>query len=147
VSDHRLEPPGGFPPPTSASIGDGATLQLQPLAREVCRQYAVEFPDEGQRYGPAGTAWCVHDNLYLLSWAADSVQGYVDMHQQVAWLAAVLEARSFPLARLARDLELAATVARLQVDGGAGEPMAAVLDDAAALVRSRATFLEPKDHA
>lgn len=146
MSGRQTQPPGGNPPPESAPIGDGATLQLEPLAREICRRYADEFPDEGERYGTAGSAWCIHDNLYLLSWAADSVQGYVDMRQQVGWLASVLEARSFPLARLARNLDLAGTVTRDHVPGHLGEPLAAVLDDAAALVRSRSTFLALGDY-
>ena len=116
-------------------------LQLEPLAREVCRQYAGEFPDESERYGTAGSAWCVHDNQHLLSWAADSVRGYLDMHQQVAWLASVLEARDFPLARLARNLDLAAAVTRRRVAGDAAAGLAAVLADAADFVRSRTTFL------
>lgn len=121
-------------------------MQLEPLAREVCRRYAEEFPDESERYGTAGSAWCIHDNQYLLSWAADSVQGLVDMRQQVGWLASVLEARDFPLARLARNLDLAAAVTRDRVAGHGGERLAAVLADAAAFVRSRSTFLALGDY-
>jgi hypothetical protein len=147
VTGRRTQPPSGYPPPVSAELEDGVVLLLEPLAREICGQYAHEFPDEDERYGTAGVAWCIHDNQYLLSWAADSVQGYVDMHQQVAWLASVLEARKFPLARLARNLDLAADVARRRVADDAGHRLAAMLDDAAAFVRSRATFLEPEDQS
>lgn len=146
MTGRQLQPPGGNPPPTSTSIGGGATLQLEPLAQEICRQYAGEFADERERYGTAGSAWCVHDNQYLLSWAADSVNGYVDMHEQVGWLASVLEARKFPLARLARNLDLGAVVTRERVGGDAGERLSAVLDDAAAFVRSRASFLALGDY-
>jgi len=145
MTGRPLQPPSGDPPPVSVPIGDRAMLQLAPLAREICRQYAREFPDEAERYGQAGKAWCIHDNQYLLYWAADSVHGYVDMHSQIAWLARVLESRAFPLARLARNLDLAAGVARSRVRGGSGESLAAVLDDAAAFVRSRHTFLDLED--
>lgn len=147
MTARQTQPPGGTPPPTEATTGDGTTVQLEPLAREICGRYSAEFPDERGRYGAAGSAWCVHDNLYLLSWASDSVHGLVDMHQQVGWLASVLEARAFPLARLARDLELGATVVRSQVTGDAGDQVAAVLDDAAAFVRSRRSFLALEDYA
>ena len=137
----RLRPPGGQAPPTSVSIGDGATINLEPLAREICRRYQLEFPDEKGRYGDAGNDWCVHDNQHLLHWGAESVDGFVDMHQEVAWLARVLEARDFPLTRLARDLDLAAEVTGERVPGAPGETLSAVLHDAAAFVRSRATFM------
>jgi hypothetical protein len=51
----------------------------------------------------------------------------------------VLEAREFPLDRLARDLDVAAEVVALRVP--AGDAVAAALTRAAALVRSRDTFL------
>jgi hypothetical protein len=142
MTERRLQPPDGNPPPASVPIGDGATLQLEPLAREICRQYAREFPDEGERYGKAGRASCIHDNQHVLSWAVDSLQGYIDMHTEVAWLARVLEARDFPLARFARSLDLAAGVIRRRVTGDPGKRLAAVLDEAAAFVRSRNTFLD-----
>jgi len=63
------------------------------------------------------------------------------MHDEVAWLASVLEARGFPLERLCRDLEIGAEVVRKQVCGAAGEQLAAALGDAAEFVRSRGTFL------
>jgi hypothetical protein len=63
----------------------------------------------------------------------------IDMHAEVAWLASVLEARGFPVERLARDLEIGADVVLTEV-GGPGVLLAEVLVDAAAMVRSRATF-------
>jgi hypothetical protein len=142
VTDSQLRPPSGESPPTTVSIGEGGRFQLKPLAKEICRRYQVEFPDEQGRYGDAGKAWCVHDNQYLLHWAAESLDGFVDLHREVDWLAGVLESRNFPLARLARNLELAADVAGERVAGGAGAALSAVLVEAAAFVRSRATFTD-----
>jgi hypothetical protein len=143
VTQRRLDPPGGDAPPTAAWVGeDEEPLDLPALAREICRRYRLEFPDEQGRYGEAGNAWCVHDNQYLLNWAADAVAGYVDMTQEVAWLATVLEARDFPLDRLARDLEIGAQVVLEDVGGSSGQLLAGVFVDAAAFVRSRKTFLD-----
>jgi len=89
---------------------DGTPLDLRALAQEVCRRYQAEYPDEEERYGDAGRAWCVHDNQYLLHWALLDVEGTTSLDRQVAWLARVLAARDFPLDRLARDLELCADV-------------------------------------
>jgi hypothetical protein len=77
---------------------------------------------------------------HLLNWAALHVQGYVALDEQVAWLAKVLEARDFPIDRLARDLDIATDVVRARV-AGAGA-VAVALSGAAAMVRSRRpTFL------
>ena len=140
---NRLQPPSGDEPPTSIFLGeDGETLDAESLAREICRRYRVEFPDEQERYGDAGRAWCVHDNLYLLNWGAETVNGYDDMQREVAWLAGVLEARNFPLTRLARNLDIGATVIRARIHSASGDRLATVFEDAAALVRSRGTFLD-----
>jgi hypothetical protein len=105
----RPAPPSGDPPPRAAGLADGNTVDLVPIASAVCARYAAEFPDERERYGAAGQEWCVHDNLYLLAWAIADAEGRgVDLEEQVDWLARVLEARDFPLPRLARDLALAA---------------------------------------
>jgi hypothetical protein len=104
-------PPTGVSPPLTIRDAAGHVIDLVPLALHVCRQYQLEFPAERERYGPAGHAWCVHDNHYILAWAIqDARDGTISLDQQVAWLADVLEARGFPLERLARDLEIAATV-------------------------------------
>jgi hypothetical protein len=87
----------------------------------------------------------VHDNQHLLNWAAGSANGYVDFEREVAWLARVLEARNFPIDRLARNLEIAADVAREQVGGAPGDTLGGVLAGGAALVRSHETFLEERD--
>ena len=142
MSAPRLDPPSGQPPPTEARVGDdGRPLDLAALAREVCRRYRSEYPDERERYGDAGNAWCVHDNQHLLNWAAGAVNGYVDLEREVGWLARVLEARDFPLDRLARNLDIGADVVREQVGGAPGNDLADALAGAAAFVRSKQTFL------
>ncbi|HEV3000697.1 MAG TPA: hypothetical protein VGW75_08155 [Solirubrobacteraceae bacterium] len=105
----RLAPPSS-PAPIDVLAPDGELVDVRELAREVCRRYREEFPDERERYGDAGVAWCVHDNQHLLSWALLDVRGATRLEDQVAWLARVLGARDFPLDRLARDLELCADV-------------------------------------
>jgi hypothetical protein len=126
-------------PPREVPGPAGDELDLEALARAVCARYYAQFTDEEERYGEAGRAWCVHDNQHLLNWAALDVCGMVVLDEQVAWLAKVLEARGFPLDRLARDLELAAGVVREQV--AEGDALAARLDGSAAMVRSRGSFL------
>ena len=117
-----LRPPSGSPPPHEASIG-GSVVALGPLAETICERYRSEFPDEEQRYGAAGMAWCRHDNQWLLSWAVADARGFIDLGDQASWLARVLHARDFPVARLARDLQIAAEVVE---DGAFGEASAAV---------------------
>jgi hypothetical protein len=124
------------------AISEGRSLDLPSLAREICRRYQIEYPDELERYGDAGNAWCVHDNQYLLHWGAEAVNGFVDLQREVAWLAQVLESRNFPLIRLARNLDLAAEVVRERVDGLPGDRLAGELLNAAYFVRSRGTFLD-----
>ena len=135
----RPDPPSGQPPPRRARLADGTEISLEALAVEVCARYRAEFPDEEARYGEAGELWCRHDNQHLLNWAVLHTQGNVVLDQQAAWLAKVLEAREFPLDRLARDLDIAAEVVGERVAGG--EAVAAALSGAAAMVRSRPTFL------
>jgi hypothetical protein len=121
--------------------GHDQALDLAALAREICRRYRAEFTDERERYGDAGVAWCVHDNQHLLNWAAGALNGYVDMEREVGWLARVLEAREFPIDRLARNLDIGAEVVREQVGGEPGNELAGTLAGAGAFVRSRQTFL------
>ena len=104
------EPPSGSPPPASAELRSGDTLDLRELAEEICRRYRAEFPDEEGRYGEAGMAWCVHDNQHLLNWAVTETNGFGGFDGHLEWLAGVLAARDFPVERLARDLEIAADV-------------------------------------
>lgn len=137
----RLEPPSGEQPPDMALTTAGESFNLVPLAQDICRRYHLEFPDEQERYGDAGQAWCLHDNQYLLSWAAEAACGFLDMNREVTWLATVLEARGFPLDRLARNLEIGAAVVRDQLSPEPGEALAVVLADAVALVRARVSQL------
>jgi hypothetical protein len=136
VSERRLEPPSGDSPPDIAWVND-CLIDLKPLATEICQRYREEFPDEDDRYGPAGNAWCVHDNRYLLYWAAEAANGYLAINDEVAWLAKVLEARGFPLRRLARNLEIGAQVAREQVDAPNGSLLSKQFLRAAEYVRTR----------
>ena len=109
-AERRPRPPSGAPPPTSVRVAD-AEIALRPLADEVCRRYRDEHPDERRRYGEAGHAWCVHDTLYVLAWAADDLgPARGQLIGNVSWLARVLEARRFPVERLARNLQIAADV-------------------------------------
>ncbi len=141
----RLSPPSGHPPPTTVQAPSGNTIGLLALAEEVCRRYAAEFGDDEDRYKPAEVtrAWCVHDNQHLLNWAFLSLSDFCDFEEQVAWLARILEARDFPLERLARNLELAAEVATEAVRDG-GKQAAGVLRAGAALVRAQGTFLDER---
>ena len=102
-----------MPPPAEVRLPDGQAVDLIPVAREICRRYRKEHPDEQPRYGDAGAAWCEHDNRHLLRWTAIGLD-LEDPHylqRQVGWLADVLAARDFPLKRLVRNLEIAAEVA------------------------------------
>jgi hypothetical protein len=137
------EPPSGYPPPVSAELHGGETLDLRALAQEICARYRAEFPDEQQRYGDAGTAWCVHDNQHILNWAVTELNGYGGFDRQLAWLGGVLEARDFPLDRLARNLDIAAAVSADKLERA--DQLAEILLRGARFVRSRSTFLrEPE---
>jgi hypothetical protein len=104
---------------------------------EVCRRYREEFPDEQERYGDAGNAWCVHDNQHLLNWGAGNVRGLIEMNPEVAWLADVLQARDFPVDRLVRNLEIGADVVREHVKTEQGRRLSEVLSTAAVFLRDR----------
>jgi hypothetical protein len=127
------EPPSGAPPPATATLRDGDVLDLRALAGEICARYRLEFPDEQERYGDAGIAWCIHDNQYLLKWAVTEANGLGGFERQLSWLAGVLDARDFPVERLARDLEIAAAVLE---DEGARRP-AEILAEGARRLRIR----------
>ncbi len=140
----RLNTPSGGDeaPHTSSPLGlDGPILELIPLASEICRRYQQEFRDERERYGHAGNRWCVHDNQHLLDWAVQAANGDLDIRAEVSWLASVLEARGFPIDRLARTLDLGAEVIDEQALGAPGVGLAFVLTDTAAFVRTHGSFL------
>ena len=128
----RVEPPSGEAPPASARLPGGDPVDLVALATEICERYRAEFPDEQERYGDAGLAWCVHDNQHILNWAMLARGGDVDLDRELAWLARVLVARDFPLERLVRNLEIAAGVVRDRLDGAER----AIADDLAAAASS-----------
>jgi hypothetical protein len=124
----RLAPPSGAPAPLETAAPDGTTVDLRDLARAVCERYRAEFPDEQERYGDAGRAWCVHDNQYILHWALLDARGSTTLEGQVAWLARVLHARDFPLERLRRNLELAADAVTATGAPWAGDVARRLLD-------------------
>jgi hypothetical protein len=128
-----LAPPSGHPPPDGVEAASGQRVALRSLAEEICSRYRAEFPDERERYGEAGIAWCVHDNQHILNWAFLDERGFVDLSEQVAWLGRVLGARGFPLERLARNLELAAEVVEGALGDGAARVVARLRDEAAGL--------------
>jgi hypothetical protein len=89
----------------------GEVIHLGPLAHEICRRFLLEFPDDRERYGDAALAWCVHDNQWILGWAAEDLEvGGTHFADNVRWLERVLRARDYPTERLVRDLELVAEV-------------------------------------
>jgi hypothetical protein len=117
----------------------GREINLVELGRTAARAYADEFPDERERYGPAAAEWCRHDIQHLLNWAVLSLTHELDYERELAWLARVLEARDYPLPRLARCLELLAGTVR---DAFPEEPeIAARVEHAASYIASRETFL------
>jgi hypothetical protein len=134
------ESPSGAAPPEAAQLDGGELLDLRALAEEICSRYRAEFPDERERYGDAGIAWCIHDNQHILNWAVTEANGLGGFERQVGWLAGVLGARDFPLDRLARDLEIAAAVLE---ESGARRP-AEVVADGARLVNSRCRRWTPR---
>ena len=116
MSDRRTAPPPTGTPAPRVAPGPDGDIDLVALARTVCGWYDAEFPDERERYGPAGMAWCEHDNQHLLNWAvADVHGGFVNLLDQVGWLGRVLAARDFPLPRLARNLELCGQVVETEL--------------------------------
>jgi hypothetical protein len=135
----RTAPPSGWPPPEDALLGE-TTVALVPLAAAVADRYFAAHPEDLERYGAdVARAWELHDTRYLLSWAIGDVEDRVDLEDQVAWLARILEAREFPLEHLASNLDLAAGVVAESLAGG--EAVAARLRAAASLVRTTPSFL------
>lgn len=113
--------PSGAAPPEEA-----AGLDLRVMAGRVTDRYGAEFPDEDERYDPAvWRAWCRHDTQYLLQWAVLDVEQTTSLDTQVAWLAGILDARGFPLDRLARTLELAGDEADAEQRADVGERLRA----------------------
>ena len=108
-----MRPPSGASAPTTSLIPGGAAIDLQPLAREICRRFYIRFPDELERSAEPGTAWCQHDNQYLLAWAIQEARdGTISFVEQSLWLARVLHSRGFPLEQLTENLLIASDLAR-----------------------------------
>jgi hypothetical protein len=127
----RPAPPSGVTAPQAFEMADGTRIDLGPLARELCESYYMLYPDDLERYGSAGRAWCDHDSRYLLAWALEDARaGTVDCVAQVQWLGRVLSARAFPLERLARHVELTAEVLRASELGDLGHRAGARMSDA-----------------
>ena len=142
MNTRRLKPPdedgGDEAPRLSSPLLGGEKKDLVATATEICHRYRQEFPDEKERYGSAGNAWCVHDNQHMLNWAVETVNGYFEINQEVAWLANILEARHFPTDRLARSLDIGAQVVQETLTGKPGQQLSRVLTGSAAFVRSGA---------
>jgi hypothetical protein len=128
-----------MPPPEGITGPEGTRLDLVEIARKTCIAYDHEFPDERERYGPAGAQWCRHDSQHLLNWAVLSLTQGLDYERELSWLARVLEARDFPLPRLARCLAL---LAQTTQETAPDEPQVAeCLQRGAAFISSRESFL------
>jgi hypothetical protein len=126
--------------PTASSTSRSGNLTARPvIAREIARRHRLEFPDEADRYGERGLEWCVYDNQWLLSWAIMATAGWDDFHARLAWLAwlaGILESRGYPLARLARDLEIAADVTTAAAIAEP-DPLHAILLSGAQAIKAR----------
>jgi hypothetical protein len=130
---NRTIPPSGVNPPQTFELENGTEVDLGPLASQLCDLYYDIYPDDLERYGAAGRAWCEHDSRYLLAWGLEDARaGTVDCTEQVQWLGRVLANRSFPIERLARHVELTASVARSSGLGEVGDLAATRMSQAAA---------------
>ena len=117
-------------------FADGTTIDLGPLASQLCARYYETYPDDLGRYGDAGRAWCEHDSRYLLAWALEDARaGTVDCVAQVAWLGRVLSARDFPIDRLAHHVALTATLLRTAALGQTADRAAERMAVAASQLR------------
>ncbi len=119
--------PSGGAPPGVAELPGGGLLELAAPAREIARRHRAEFLDEEKLYGDRGLEWCAYDNQWILAWAAADAAGFEDFGKQIEWLARILDARGYPVQRLARDLEIAADVVA---------PLRAVLESGADTARA-----------
>ena len=79
--------PSGGAAPEAAELPGGERLGLAAPAWEIARRHRAEFPDEQERYGDRGLAWCAYDNQWILSWAAADAAGFEDLARRLEWLA------------------------------------------------------------
>ncbi|MDQ3240758.1 MAG: hypothetical protein M3Q43_05110 [Actinomycetota bacterium] len=105
--------PSGGAPPEVAELPGGERVALAGPAQEIARRHRAEFVDEEERYGDRGLEWCAYDNQWILAWAAADAAGFENLGRQIEWLARILDARGYPVERLARDIEIAADVVPL----------------------------------
>jgi hypothetical protein len=108
--------PSGWPPPAESAFR-GERLRLEPLAEEIARRHLERHPDDVERYGELAREWAVHDMQHVLAWAFGEPSGFVDLGQQIDWLAGLLDARGYPLVNLADCLEEAGAVVADRVPG------------------------------
>jgi hypothetical protein len=99
-----LTRPSGLEPPTDAPAPGGGRLDLVALATAISDEHLAAHPEELEERGPATRDWCIHDGRWVLFWAAHDHTGDLDLVAQVRWLAGVLDARGYPLERLAAFL-------------------------------------------
>jgi hypothetical protein len=126
-----VAPPSGQQPPPAAQLGDGRSVELQPIAAAASERHLADHPELVERYGEHTRAWCVHDLQWLLLWAVQDADGQgVDFTGQLDWLVRVLGARDYPLDSLADALDTLAETAT-GLPGAAGR-----LRDGAARVRA-----------
>ncbi len=126
-----LRPPrGGSPPRDSVALATGEAVFLAPIAAEAAQRHWADTPEDRERYGDAGLAWCAHDTQYILSWA---FLGRSVLAAQLAWLARVLAARGYPLEHLRRVIKLAADVVEERHGDAAAEAVASLRAEAASL--------------
>ena len=69
MTGRRLRPPegGDKAPKVSSPLDGGESLDLVALATAICERYRLEYPDERERYGDAGNAWCVGSDAAALA--------------------------------------------------------------------------------
>jgi hypothetical protein len=117
-----------MPPPSLASLPDGATIELHPLAQRIADAHLGRHPEDVERYGDElARAWCTHDHQHILAWAA----GDLDLDGQLAWLARLLDARGYPVANLLDSVSTAADTLERALDTDAAREVSARLRAAA----------------
>lgn len=140
----RLVPPSGVNPPAWFEAAGHERIDLGALAGRLCDLYYDVHPDDAERYGDAGRAWCEHDSRYLLAWALEDARaGAVDAVEQVRWLGRVLAGRGFPVERLADHAELTAAVLGTAVAAPLGERAAERMTAAARSLREGVPAARP----
>jgi hypothetical protein len=135
MTERRVAPPSGMPPPTTATLPDGVVLKLRPLASEITDRHLSRHPEDIERYGDVARDWCIHDNQHLVNWAVLDARGALSFQEQLAWLANVLGSRGYPLANLADNLETAAQATRELVSSDHTTEVAGTLQAGAKFVR------------